>query len=154
MENTNNTQNSEVNSVSSLRSEVNSSVDANSSSSSSSVSSPRSDSTPHHSGSNRTPRGTMTKDMMKRHKLPFNIVTDLNRADRLYHERGGNRVVKKSVQLFTTYRVLVHGVTERRLARSLVETAQFFASVNKPEYKQRDKDGTEPDMGNAAAANS
>ena len=96
----------------------------------------------------------MTKDMMKRHKLPFNIVTDLNRADRLYHERGGNRVVKKSVQLFTTYRVLVHGVTERRLARSLVETAQFFASVNKPEYKQRDKDGTEPDMGNAAAANS
>ena len=97
-------------------------------------------------GNRYTPKGTMSPDWLKRCKLKMNTVCDLNREDKPYDFREGRRAVKKTIQAYSLYRLLVHGVIETKLPRSLVETAQFFASVNKPEYKQRDAapvDGTE-----------
>jgi hypothetical protein len=104
------------------------------------------DKEPNQKGARFTRPGTMDKNMLQRHKLKINTFTDLNRADKPYDFKGGRTAVKKTIQMFNTYRLLAHGVIETKLARSLVETAQWFATVNKPEYKQRDAapaDGTE-----------
>ena len=88
----------------------------------------------------------MSPDWLKRCKLKMNTVCDLNREDQPYDFKETRTKVKNTIETYSLYRLLVHGVIESKLPRSLVETAQFFASVNKPEYKQRDAapvDGTE-----------
>ena len=97
-------------------------------------------------GNRYTPKGTMPKDRLKRCKLTLNTVCDLNREDMPYDFRETRAKVKNTIEMYSLYRLLNHGVIETKLPRSLVETAQFFASVNRPEYKQRDAapvDGTE-----------
>lgn len=95
-----------------------------------------------------TPRGTMPPGMLKRHKLTKNTLVDLIREDKEFNGWESRRRVKKTIEMYSLYRTLYHKVTEKHLARSLVLTAQYFAQVNKPEFKNRDKvakDGTEPE---------
>jgi len=67
-------------------------------------------------GRHETPAGVMNIEMAARHKLaPFTP------TDKTYVKRYGygNRKVKKHFEAVNTYRLMVHGVTQPKLASSL-----------------------------------
>lgn len=80
-----------------------------------------------------TPKGTMPKDMLKRHKLTGNVLGDYSKS----HNRG---VVSRLAKSLKTYRAVVHGSIEKRLPASLRQTVHYFAQ---PQGRQ-DYDRTTP----------
>jgi hypothetical protein len=69
---------------------------------------------------NKTPAGFLPKDMLARHKLQFNSPSDMDCVRR----RG--RVLKDAVEQVSLYRLQVHGVLEKHVARPLVNGLQYM----------------------------
>jgi hypothetical protein len=68
----------------------------------------------------KTPAGFLPKDMMIRHRLQFNSPSDTDCIKR----RG--RKLKDAVEQVSLYRLQVHNVIERHVARPLVNGLQYF----------------------------
>lgn len=84
-------------------------------------------------GNRYTPKGLMPPDLAKRHKLVGVVSSDA--------WSGSRSRMKRSVQSTNTYRLLVHGVLEKKLASSLVANCRYFLSTA---YSPRKDDSPAP----------
>ena len=89
---------------------------------------------------NFTDKGTMPKDMLKRHKLLGNMETTN------YSNRHNINVVAKSARALKTYRMLVHGSMENKLPSSLRQSVHYFLTpmTRSDSDNGRDRRGLEP----------
>lgn len=72
--------------------------------------------------SDKMAKGTLSPDMLKRHKLKGNISDPV-----VVSASRNNNTVKKFARMIKTYRQIVHNVTEPRLCSSLRMTAHYFS---------------------------
>lgn len=72
--------------------------------------------------SNKSPVGTMPKDMITRFKLHGNFEADRPKAN-----SRNSKVVRKFSRMISTYRMKVHGVAETKLPSQLRQVAHYFA---------------------------
>ena len=79
----------------------------------------------HKRGDNFTPATTLNAEMLKRHKLKAGSTQD---SAQRYVAFRNDKTVKRFARMFSTYRLLSHGVTtNHRLAAPLRSMAHYFA---------------------------
>lgn len=80
-------------------------------------------------GSDRTPKGTMPPDMLKRFNLKENTVSTNTEDSENYRGRGGaayNRTVKRLMEMNVRHRVQFGICNEKRLPAPLRDAVKYF----------------------------